>query len=165
MENLFKGENRLKWEGVFFNVLCVLYFLSLGPFVSNAVLKARSDGESIPVLAVLLLLLMFAESFALNKKLWQIQLSLDEIPKKSNRIIFILWLTHFILSFLMIAVIAFLMGFGLPESSERDDFTAISALAIVIKEIWLLIVLPFKRNIDKHLTHISRIFSRSLKIM
>lgn len=150
-EKMFKDENLLKWEGVFFNIFCVLYFLSLGPFVSNAVLKALNDREPMPVLAIFLLLLMFAETFALNKKLWQIQLGLDKIPKKSNVIIFVLWLLHFFSCLLMLYVFLLLAGFEHGESPQMKKFIENSALAIVIKEIWLLIRLPFKCNINEYL--------------
>jgi hypothetical protein len=147
---LLTKENISNNKGLIFNIACVIYFFTIGPFVTNAVIQANREEKAMPILSIMLIVLMFAETFALNKKLWHLILSLKEIPKNSNLLIGVLWFMHLLLHFLMLAVIASLLGFEFEGDSRRDDFAAIMALAIIGKEIVLLFYLPFSARVKKY---------------
>ncbi len=134
------GARIYRWEGGLFNVLCAIYFITLGPRVVEAADHAiRVPGSKVIWLGILIIGISAAEIYAFPAKLRYVR----EAARGFGDTIgagFLLWMFHAVISIILIFLSASAFGVTISDSSEAGMPWWLSLLipVVVIKELVFL---------------------------
>lgn len=135
-----------RWEGFAFNGLCAVYFLTLGPIVTEAGFAAMHEEETRVIwLGVLLIAIMLVEIYAFPKKMRYVRQAVQE-HGDSMGAGFLLWMFHAVISIILLFLVAGCFGVKIEEDSELPGWMMVAIPVTVIKELGFLMCLIIGRG-------------------
>ena len=127
-----------RWEGLLFNLFCALYFLTIGPGVTDAGYAAMHGGdENVVWLGILLLSIMLLEVYAFPKKMRFVRAAAQKYGDDMGSG-FLLWMFHTVISIVLLFTVAGAFGVKIEEGVELPVWLMVAIPVVVIKELWLL---------------------------
>lgn len=141
---------KYKWEGLIFNLICILYFLLLAPIIQKtAISSLKTEGSYMPWLGGLLILISLLEIYAFPKKMRYVHAAI-KIQNGNIGNGFILWMFHSIISIILIFSTVQAFGFDLiGEDKDVPWWMIFLFIAVVIKELYFLgMIFIFNTNTE-----------------
>jgi hypothetical protein len=133
-------------RGVVFNAVFFIYIFTLQWPLLNAVARVMEQGQTAPLLGLVLIVVTFAELVGIHLKLPVLNHRIGKRKIKHFWLFFIIWVFHIVVN--MMLVLFGMSAFGLSPSSERLAWIPIGfAFFVVIKELYLLFYFAFKPRI------------------
>ncbi len=134
------NQERYQVEGLFFNLICGLYFIFVAPLLKDiSTQNIYEENSYLPYLAILLLLISILEIYAFPLKLKFVHQSIKEHEHEAGSG-FVLWMFHSVISIIITFSIFEAFGYELTskDGNELPWFVSLSIFIVVIKELYLL---------------------------
>ncbi|MAS91777.1 MAG: hypothetical protein CMO55_01170 [Verrucomicrobiales bacterium] len=138
-----QSDRTYQWEGLVFNLLCGVYFLTLGPVVTNAAYSAiHAEAWNSVWLGFIIIAIILLEIYAFPKKMRYVRHAArahgDDLGTG-----FWMWMFHAVISIILLFTMAGCFGVTITEGSEADLpwWLMVAIPVTVIKELGFMMCL------------------------